>query len=291
MQPPQAPASDARPQGLRLPPRHAAPASRGPSPPPTHSPRPSARSRFPPSHPRGGSPPPPRDSQKAATCPRQGWGVPCRRLGGQLIPLLGRLHSACHSPHIPAGRSLLQPPAIAAPPHQSCKPPFTPRESLLSCGHPAPQMLASSPLPSWIAVLIQEKTSFPGARCRVAPLFPPSHIFLTSLPSSSPLLTLRAPPVIFSLTCLKSVSGAAPSPHYTLTRPVSPLALHPRPPLLTPRDTHALANASSAERPQPSQQLLCSPGPQARQMSGALGSPTRWPLRRGKAGKDRGIPR
>lgn len=50
VQPPQAPAPDARPHGLRLPPRQSSLASRGPG-----SPSPAPGPRFPPSHPGGGS--------------------------------------------------------------------------------------------------------------------------------------------------------------------------------------------------------------------------------------------
>lgn len=86
VQPQQAPAPDAQPHGLRLPPLHAAPASRGPAP-PAHLPRLAAGSRFPPSHRRGGSMSPLKGPRKAATCLLPGWGVPSTRLRGQFSVL------------------------------------------------------------------------------------------------------------------------------------------------------------------------------------------------------------
>lgn len=111
-------------------------------------------------------------------------------------------------------------------------------------------MLARSPLPPWVAFLIQTAASLSGARCRVDPLSPPP---LYTFPSprcqgSSPLLTLRAPPAILPLAHLKSPCGAAPSPpHYT---PL-PSSLEPRSPLLTHSATHTLSPMPSLQEESP----------------------------------------
>lgn len=82
----------------------------------------------------------------------------------------------------------------------------------------------------------------------VTPL-PFPHLPLSSLPGQQP--PPRTLSVILPLNCLKSPSGATPSPHDTLSKTPVPSAVDPNPPVLTHSVTHTPSPIPSVQAESP----------------------------------------